>query len=127
VNQLDTKYDLKINPILVDVSGLDFRCLHDAFQGLRLAKTRPKVDVPNPIIWGDVCALTAVEAKSAERLISMEFRLSLSSLQISVFRLPLRNQPISTAKVTGIDMFAVRNFNKKESLELDVSIQNVSV
>lgn len=127
VNQLDTKYDLKINPILVDVSGLDFRCLHDAFQGLRLAKTRPKVDVPNPIIWGDVRALTAVEATSAERLISMELRLSLSSLQISVFRLPLRNQPISTAKVTGIDMFAVRNFNKKESLELDVSVQNVSV
>jgi len=127
VNQLDTKYDLKINPILVDVSGLDFRCLHDAVQGLRLAKTRPKVDVLNPIIWGDVCPLTAVEVKSAERLIPMEFRLSLSRLQISLFRLPLRHQPISTAKVTGIDVFAVRNFNKKESLELDVSIQNVSV
>lgn len=127
VHEIDDKSDIKVKPIFFDICGSDYRCIHDALKNVKSGKVRPNVQVKNPIRWGDVDPVLKVEVSEPASLRSMQVTINLSSAQLTVFRLPMQIRPISTAKVVGVDVFAVKNLNRTFGVALDATVQVIGI
>lgn len=121
-NEIDDKNELQLRPIFLDISGVDFRCAHDGLKHFLDVEVREKVTVTNPINWGRVDALPA-KTQTPASMRSVQALVTLSSAQISIYKRPSRVRPISTIKVVGIHVFALKNLNGKSAMELDVTLK----
>ena len=127
VNELDDKNKIRVQPIFLDLSGSEFRCIHDSIKNIQLSKVRPNVKVENPIRWGSVGPLPVSDVLAPASLKSMELSVILSSAKLRVFRLPMQSRPLSTIKVVGVDVFVVKNLNRKSGINLDATVDMIGV
>ena len=82
VNELDDKNKIRVQPIFLDLSGSEFRCIHDSIKNIQLSKVRPNVKVENPIRWGSVGPLPVSDVLAPASLKSMELSVILSSAKL---------------------------------------------
>jgi len=127
VNELDDKNKIRVQPIFLDLSGSEFRCIHDSIKNIQSSKVRPNVKVENPIRWGNVEPLPVSDVLAPVSLKSMELSFILSSAKLRVFRLPTQSRPLSTIKVVGVDVFVVKNLNRKSGINLDATVDMIGV
>jgi len=125
INEIDQVYDIKVKPISMDISGPDARCVYACLSVFKNAKPRANAAI-NPLIWGKVPPKEAAIVKSF-RLQSMQYTVSITSMQVSVFKLQGQSRPISMLRFHKIQLFAIKNINRREIIELDVTFQSMTM
>ncbi|OUS49212.1 hypothetical protein BE221DRAFT_188456 [Ostreococcus tauri] len=126
-NEVDEKNDMQVKSICLDISGRDFRSIHDALKTFKDARIRRNVQVKNPIDWGKVEPLKLKSQSDTLSLTSMQASVSLSGAQVSVYKYPMQQRPISTIKIIGVTLSALKNINGQSGMEMDVMVKMVGI